>query len=190
MGSKTSAPRNYWRTIGYLPYALRRRFGYVRAPNAILDVWVVSPGGVGTTALMKHVSQFKRINAPDDSDSLKHLPRPLRLANEGDIRFLFISGPEDEIYNSLKRRGWLEDQAANLGAPLAVLLRGRMQKWALLRAVRRQRHAWEREAPKHMLSLDYRDLFEAGPTLAEYFGIADRAFVADYPQRKQRAVSA
>ncbi len=182
-----SADPGYWTKLGYLPFCLERRFGSAPAPAVLPEVWIVSPGGVGTTALMKHVGRFKRINAPDDSDQLKHLPRPPQLPNDADVRFLFISGNETDICRSLARRGWLEDQAANLGAPLALVLRGVMQKRALARAVRRQKRAWTTADLPRMLHLDYAEVFEAGPQLAAFLDITDPAFLRDYPQRRTRS---
>lgn len=181
----TSGP-SYWTTIGYLPFALRRRYGRVALPRPLPEVWVVSPGGVGTTALMAHLERFRRVNARDDSDGLKHLPRPPPLPEGAEMHFLFISGPEAEVCDSLARRGWLEDQAANLGAPLALLLRGRAQRRALARAIRRQRRCWTQAAPARTLHLDYDELWEAGPRIAAFLGIADPAFVAQFPARRAR----
>jgi hypothetical protein len=182
-----SASPSYWSTIGYLPYAFRRRFGRPRLPDVLPQVWVVSPGGVGTTALMQHLERFRRLNARDDSDGLKHLPRPPRLPPGADVRFLFISGSAVDIANSLARRGWLEDQAANLGAPLAVILRGGWQRRAFGRAVAHQHRAWADGGHPHVLHLAYDDLWDAGPRLAGFLGITDPAFVAEFPQRRSRS---
>jgi hypothetical protein len=178
---------NYWSTVGYIPYALRRRFGRPRLPDALPQVWVVSPGGVGTTALMQHLERFRRLNARDDSDGLKHLPRPPRLPPGANVRFLFISGPAEDVANSLARRGWLEDQAANLGAPLAVVLRGAAQRRVFARAVARQHRAWTTPARADVLHIPYAALWDAGPRLAEFLGITDHAFVADFPRRRSRS---
>jgi hypothetical protein len=177
---------SYRTSLGYLPFALRRRFGYVALPATLPEVWVVSPGGVGTTALMAHLERFARINARDDSDGLKHLPRPPRLPPGAAVRFLFISGPADAICDSLARRGWTEDQAANLGAPLALLLRGVPQRRALSNAIGRQRRAWTKAPLAPTLCVDYGELWEAGPRIAAFLGITDPAFVTGYPRRRPR----
>ncbi len=178
----------YWSTtVACLPFSLRRRFFAQTLPEPLPEVWVVSPGGVGTTTMMRHIARFRRTNAPDDSDQLKHLPRPPRLPRDGGARFLFITGPEDDIYASLARRGWIEDQAANLGAPLAVLSRGRLQRFFFIRAIRRQLRTWKARAPFDVLYLDYSEVFEAGPRIAAFLGITDAAFVARYPRRKNRS---
>ena len=189
----TSGPSD-WTTIGYLPFALRRRYGPVALPRPLPTVWVVSPGGVGTTALMAHLERFRRVNARDDSDGLKHLPRPPPLPEGAEVRVLFISGPEisgpeAEVCASLARRGWCEDQAANPGAPLALLRRGRAQRRALSRAIRRQRRCWTQAAPARTLHLDYDKVWEAGPRIAAFLGIADPAFVAEFPHRRPRTGS-
>lgn len=181
-----SAPPSYWTTIGYLPFALRRRLIRPPVPTPLPEVWVVSPGGVGTTALIRHVARFRRVNAADDSDMLKHLPRPPRLSAGAATRILFVSGPEADICASLDRRGWMADQAANLGAPLAVLLRGQLQRHAFIRAVRRQRQAWQAPPQAPVLHLDYADLFESGPRIAAFLDIADPAFLQDFPRRRTR----
>lgn len=184
---QTSPGPSVWESLGYLPFALRRRFLRPRLPDPLPEVWVVSPGGVGTTALMRHLERFRRINARDDSDGMKHLSRPPQLPVGADVRFLFISGPGQDVAQSLARRGWLEDQAANLGAPLAVVLRGRVQRRLFLRAVARQHAAWTGVSRPDVLHLDYDALWDAAPQLAEFLGIADPAFVAEFPVRRSRS---
>jgi hypothetical protein len=187
---QTSPGPSVLETLGYLPFALRRQFLRPRLPDPLPEVWVVSPGGVGTTALMQHLERFRRINARDDSDGLKHLPRPPQLPAGADVRFLFISGPGEDVAQSLARRGWLEDQAANLGAPLAVVLRGGVQRRLFLKAVARQHAAWTARPRRDVLHLGYDALWDAAPQLAAFLGISDPAFVAEFPVRRSRSAQA
>jgi hypothetical protein len=181
-------------SLGWLGFTLRRRLGLATSASPAPDnsaqawpeVWVVSPGGVGTTALIHHIAKFRRTNAPDDSDGRKHLPKPPRLRAGDATRFVFVSGDVDQIVQSLARRGWLTAQAANLGVVLGVLTRGAVQRRSLVRAVKRQAQAWQTGAPGPVIYLDYAELWDAGPQLAGFLGIGDPAFQASFPRRRAR----
>jgi len=80
-----------------------------------LELIIVSPGGVGTTFLIRHLSKFRKTNCPYDSDGLKHRVVPPKKLGELDVRVIFVDGQNEDIYYSLKRRCWLEMQSAKLG---------------------------------------------------------------------------
>lgn len=152
-----------------------------------LDAWVVSPGGVGTTTLMRHLARFVTLNDPDDTDRLKHWPRPPRSRLAGSkTKVLFVSGEVETIAASIERRGWTHIQSAKLASVPGVLLRGKTQQDAFRRAVARQQDSWSSLDISNVMTLAYDSLWEAGPVLAVHFGVTDQRFVNEFPKRRKR----
>ena len=80
-----------------------------------LDVWIVSPGGSGSTDLILYLNQILKTNDPKDGDLLKHktsIPRYL----DKNVKILFIYRDKEDIYDSLVRRNILRKQNYKLGA--------------------------------------------------------------------------
>jgi hypothetical protein len=80
-----------------------------------LDVWIVSPGGSGSTDLMLYLNKFFKTNSPKDQDLLKHkssIPQCL----DKNVKILFVYRDKEEIYDSLVRRNILRKQNYKLGA--------------------------------------------------------------------------
>ncbi len=166
--------------------AARRRFGSA-PPFEQLDAWVVSPGGVGTTALMSHVAAFLRVNELDDNDGLKHWPRPpLRRIEMSGTKVLFVTGDPAVICRSIKRRRWTATQAMKLGSLSAPLLSGWRQLRALHDAVEAQRKSWLALTSDRFRAIDYEAIWDSADMLADFFGVEDPAFVKDFPRRRSR----
>ena len=146
-----------------------------------LDLLVVSPGGVATTSLIRHLNDYLRVNWSDDSDGLKHLPRPPAQAPPT----LFIHGDPALVRASLSRRGWIDFQAAKLGSPMTVLLHGAARDRAFEGAVARQRRRWE--AAPRVLMLGYDEIWDRSAEIADFAGITDPEFLRRFPPRKPRA---
>jgi hypothetical protein len=101
------------------------------------DALIMSPGGVATTFLIDHVSQYISINDRNDSDWLKHLPYiPKSVAGK---RVLYIYGNAEQIYQSLKRREYRRIQAAKLGCPTCMLVSGKLHSWLIGNAINSQK---------------------------------------------------
>jgi len=80
-----------------------------------LDVWIVSPGGSGSTDLILYLNQILKTNDPKDRDLIKHknsIPRSL----DNNVKILFIYRDKKDVYDSLVRRGILRKQHYKLGA--------------------------------------------------------------------------
>ncbi|WP_164100402.1 hypothetical protein [Candidatus Laterigemmans baculatus] len=152
-----------------------------------LEGWIVSPGGVATTALLQHLSRFLTVNAVSDSDGLKHWPRPPQdWSALGGTRILFVSGDADVIYRSIRRRGWVEAQAAKLGCLTGVIARGDRQRRAFIAAVEAQKANWRAASSESLRFITYDTLWDSAEHLAAYFGIDDRRFVSEFPKQRAR----
>ncbi len=154
--------------------------------NCGLDVLVVSPGGVATTFLINYIGIYKNVNNIDDNDGLKHLPRPPINLENINLKVIFITGEPDEVYASIKRRGWLKEQGAKLGSVMSVLLWGRPQKYFFKRAVIAQEKHWRKSNLKGLLILDYNQIWDSIETISQFMGVNTDDFVNNFPSKKPR----
>jgi hypothetical protein len=151
-------------------------------PKTGLQGVVVSPGGVATTALMEHLQKFLPINCAHDKDGLKHMMAPAWAAA---LPCLYLTGSEDEIVASLRRRGYITIQIAKLGGLAGLFVRGRLQDIILKKLIRRQKANWA--AKPNCLVIGYDELWGAADEIARHFKITDERFFADFPQRRDRS---
>lgn len=68
-----------------------------------VEVMVSSPGGVGTSFLLTHLSKYKRTNNPSDKDRFKHIIFP-PLSHNKNIKYIYIFGsPIDSVISLFGR---------------------------------------------------------------------------------------
>lgn len=165
---------------------------YARPPATdALDAWIVSPGGVATTALMEHCAHFMTINDVSDKDGLKHWPRPPRnWALLGGKQVLFLWGNPEAIHKSIARRGWVEIQSCKLGSAMGVFAAGEHQRRAFIKAVESQQNSWLKLQRENFRAIHYEDIWDAANDLASFFDVADPRFVKQFPTRKARLSAA
>ena len=180
--------RNARYGLHLLRKSLRRRADKVGASElSELSCLVVSPGGVATTEFMKYLSLYLNLNSSDDLDGLKHLPIPPGCLEKNSIRIIFISGERESIYRSLRRRGYLAQQAAKLGSPISLLLPHPLKKFAFFRAIAKQEALWRSCACQdRILFVSFDELFESSVKIAAFLGVRDPRFVANFPKRRKR----
>lgn len=181
--------------------ALRRAFHY-RAPLMKLAVtrlaWsrgkrlvssppqvaVISPGGVATTMLISHLSTFLQVNASNDSDGIKHLPR--RPSNIRKV--IYLAGNTNDVVRSLNRRTYTNKQLAKLGSPIGLMFRGKTRDRQLAIAVRKQQHYFETDT-RSTLVIAYDELWDELPRIAEFLDIEPSAFARSFPPRRPRKLA-
>lgn len=149
---------------------------------------VVSPGGVGTTFLIKYLAGFVATNAHDDRDGLKHWPRPPTgdaLAKLPPI--LFVTGNPDTIVASIARRGWLTEQSSKLGSLAGTLRIRDAESGAFRKAVVAQMMAWTSCKSDRILVIDYDELWDRKAEIARHAGIDEADFSAGFPAREARS---
>lgn len=168
--------------------ALARRIA-PRFVRQSYDVVICSPGGVGTTFLMRHISKFRKTNDYFDEDSLKHLPTPPLFLRKNP-KMIFISGNSEQAMQSIIRRGWLSIQGAKLGC-IRCALSGDTEKSraAYIKAVHRQKENYEALQDK-VLFLDFEDIWSRKEDVAHFLGIEEAEFLSDFPERRERKTSA
>lgn len=177
-----------WRLVDtylrLLRIALMRRAGSYRVPKD-LQYLVVSPGGVGSTAFLRHLSSFGTCNAWNDADGLKHRPRPPRWIPP-ECRVVFIDGEADDIVASLMARGFHTAQAAKLGAVGYFFVPRQTWRLVLLkRAIFKQSLSWCAET-KQILVVDYDTMWNSAEQLGEFLGLSGTDFLLTFPAQRPR----
>lgn len=154
-------------------------------PEFLPEFLVVSPGGVATTMLIDYLSHYVSLNDKDDEDGLKHIPNLPRSIGDS-VKTIYVYGDSEDIYESIRRRGWVDLQGAKLGCPLCVLSRGHLQKKLFQRAVDRQIYYFL-NVKKNVMALRYEDIWDSTEEIRSYLGIEAPEFVESFPPRKQRS---
>lgn len=162
---------------------------WLPAPDEWPPVLVVSPGGVGTTFLMRHINRFVASNDIDDQDHLKHLPRPPDGLRGKDVAVIFVTGDKKTITASLKRRGFLDYHCCKLGAVRALLAKGETKDRLFVKAVEEQERRWANNGPPRFFLLHHDKIWDNVDKLAEFLKIDDPRFVEEFPPRKARKSS-
>jgi hypothetical protein len=179
----------YWkpvRLLGRIARTFKRKYMLPAVP-AETQVLVVSPGGVGTTMVLEHLQRFVRVNDPLDRDGLKHLPRPPRF-HSAQTRTIFLSGPADDIFDSLNRRGWVEGHGSLFGSFATVLSGPQRKRERFAAALARQHEAWSGHRGEIMF-IDYGELWERLPELERFLGLEQTEFLRTFPQRRRRTLA-
>ncbi|MCB5200652.1 hypothetical protein LGQ03_15545 [Loktanella sp. TSTF-M6] len=181
MQDQTAAPTR----MRLLAKALRRALWPQITPRRF-DVLVCSPGGVGTTFVMKHLHQFVKTNAAHDQDGLKHPARP-PLFLRGRPRILFIHGDPDVALRSIIRRGFFPYQAAKLGLPACVVLGDTpLGQRFYLRGQARQLARFKRYRGD-VLCVAFDEIWDRLDDIARFAGVDPATFARDFPPRRARA---
>ena len=173
---------------GRLSLALKRRLFAFPPPPRPPDLLIVSPGGVASSTLIKHISKYKSTNRSNDRDGLKHLPHPPKWL--GDVnKVIFVTGNPDKIVGSIKGRRWIRKQGAKLGSIGAAILPFPLNSRLFERAVRRQMSLWETwciENKGKSLLIDYDELWNSLNALAAFCEISDASFLDSFPPQARR----
>ena len=155
-------------------------------------ITVVSPGGVATTTLMRHISRFASLNSHADTDGLKHRPKPPERLHDGQ-RLLFLYGPLNKSIASLERRGWLRIQSAKLGSLIGAYsprsIRRRAFKYAAIAQIKKFQRA-QRDDDKKILCVSFDELWSRQSEIAHFLQIKDARFISEFPARRSREADA
>lgn len=172
---------------GHIIAGIRCLIARRRRPDTELDVLVVSPGGVATTALMEYLALFFKINSPHDLDGKKHLPAPPSWFLQSQTRVILLTGTESDIVFSLRRRGFLRIQAIKLGYSWAALISGKLLSSIISKAIRRQYCNWTNGVEQsRLLILDYNEIWSRSQDIAKFLGINSAQFLAAFPEQRTR----
>ncbi|MGB1251987.1 MAG: hypothetical protein ACPG8W_15325 [Candidatus Promineifilaceae bacterium] len=78
-----------------------------------VDTVIASSGGVGSSMLLTHLSQYRQTNLPSDDDGVKHSPLP-PMTKHPQARFVYIFGDPRLATLSLFRRNYQHGHSRKL----------------------------------------------------------------------------
>ena len=161
-------------------YALINRKLILSDKNPVcLDVLVVSPGGSGSTELIKHIAKYFDCNSLHDKDGLKHLPAPP--PPEIAKKILFVYRDFEEIRDSLKRRNSVHLQIKKLRSDGMFV--GSKAYWSLEVLIEMQARAFAQESRVETLFIHFSELFESAEKISDFLGNRE-GFVENFPKRR------
>jgi len=153
-----------------------------------LDVLVVSPGGVGTTALIDHCKNYLTINDRDNLDGLKHKIKPFKNFKK-ELKVIYIDGDSLDIYYSLKRRDYFQTQLLNFESLLGVISSRLVGVKKFEKLLKLHKQNWCNMTHENILFLNYENLFESSKKINSFLNIQESHFVETFPKRKKRIKS-
>jgi len=130
--------------------------------------------------LMRQVAEYIRINDEGNVDGLKHLEHP---PTNVPAIILVTADPETAV-DSLDRRGFLDHQLANFGRPLTLFLSKTAKKNTLKKDILSQKRRFSQRT--NVLVVDYEEIWNRLPEIADFAGISSRKFVENFPPRRAR----
>tara|TARA_B100000989_G_scaffold24683_1_gene15984 strand:+ start:1389 stop:1937 length:549 start_codon:yes stop_codon:yes gene_type:complete len=145
------------------------------------DVLVISTGGVATTTLIKYIKLFSNVNCENDSDGLKHLIQPPEVDFKK-TKIIYITGSDEKIFNSLKRRNIFNEQMMKLGCPLSFFFTGRLEKYFFSKCIKRQKKNFYNN--DKILTLMFDEIWDKKESIKNYLDIDSKLFLEEFPSKK------
>ena len=176
----------------FLKLSLRQRFNERQLEKIKnFDCWVVSPGGVGTTALIGFLKEHILLNHQHDEDGLKHSICPPKNLNKK-LKVIFVTGKEKEVINSLKRRfqpdgrSYFEHHFEKFESLAYLLNHNFKSEKRFIKLMQKQKQNWENNVEKeNFLITNYDVLFESGERIINFLNLK-KNIAKDFPKRSNR----
>lgn len=153
----------------------------IKTSNIKLNKLIISPGGVGTTFLIDHISNYTSVNKANDIDNLKHL---IDITIDDDTKVIFIHGNIDDIYKSINRRGWLKKQTSKLGCIFCSFIPNKYLESIFKKKIEKQIKNFKNK--KNVLNIEYDEIWDNKQLIKDYFKIESKEFIQNFPERKKR----
>jgi hypothetical protein len=158
-----------------------------------IEFAVVSPGGVATTSLIHFFARNHTVNAPNDEDSLKHMPVPPVSFNPA-FKYIHVFGDPVDATLSLFRRRFQELQSKKLqrGTKLRnpIPLEMSVEEYAYLgRDLLQFENFFDNYYSKHLLYptlfIRYERLWDNLEMIREFLGLPEEE-IALFPPKWER----
>ena len=149
--------------------------------DTVLDLLIVSTGGVATTTLINYLKLYKKVNDENDGDGYKHLNK-FPLIGKKELKILYIYGNYEKIYNSLKRRDIFQFQMVKLGCPFCYLFRGLLEKFFFKFCIDRQ--IKEFKGRENVYVLKFENIWKNKDKLKKFLEIENDEFIKKFPLKK------
>ena len=152
-----------------------------------LDLLVCSPGGVATSALMNHLSNYVLVNSPGDVDGLKHLTSPSKVTNVP--RILYLTGEVQPAIASLRRRGYLLPHVVKLGGWKSIPFTFFPSIWEarVAKLMGKQLAEFCRLPKQSCLVVPYELIWDRTEEIATFLGLERSDFSSTFPPKRVRA---
>lgn len=155
--------------------------------GAKVGAHVVSPGGVASSMLLRHISGFIDSNLPNDADGLKHLPR-FKQVPAGSDKVIYLAGNPLSVIKSLERRGYhrLHIIKLGLGPRLAAT---KLWRPVLYGLIIRQHVSFKIASmlnPRKVLVVSHDELWEKKDQIGQFLELKDHKFTNTFPEKKRR----
>lgn len=175
-------------TIRLIDHFLWRNlaFHHFKEYKKIPEILVVSPGGVATTMLIKHIRSFIKINCENDTDYLKHIPTIPKNFIKKKIKIIYIYDNKEVILNSLERRSYLTRQIIKLGGILEFFTNFFNKRNLCKKYIEYQINHFIKSEYPYLLILKYEDIWNEKKTIMKFIGISDLNFLNKFPEKRNR----
>lgn len=152
-----------------------------------LKVHVISPGGVATTMLLKHITSYIEANLHNDGDGLKHLPR-FRDVPVGSEKIVYLAGNPFTIIRSLERRQYHSVHILKLGLGPRFAA---TEFWrpVLFGLIIRQYCSFKIASilkPYKVMMISYSELWNRLEDIRLFLHLEDPDFTHSFPSKKDR----
>lgn len=162
------------------------------------EVVVTSFGGVGTSFILKFLSDYKNSNDPTDKDGFKHLPIP-PISFNPDARFVYIFGNPTLSVISLFKRNYHYEQSIKLqryfGKRISPIPKNMtLNNYASIGAdkffFRDHFYNWYKDSylVHPTIFIRYESIYENITTLCNFLSLPTTA-ISNFPKKKSRSSS-
>ncbi len=150
---------------------------------------ICSPGGVGTTFLMRFFNNYVQTNDPFDKDGLKHLPAPPQNIAPSARAAFILSDPVSAVL-SIYAREFAEQHSIKLGSRSLVIpqsLEEYAQEGRDHLGLETQFNLWRNPSRRSypVLFIRYESIWEQLEQLYHFFGVAENELQL-FPRQKTR----
>jgi len=158
---------------------------------------ITSPGGCGSISLMKYLENYGKTNLYFSKKykifGLGHIYKPSSFLIKKNIKIIIIKRDYEEIYNSLKSRGFLRNSLSMLGDPfpfiyLNIFKNEKKYKKRYMRYLKNFFLNWKKYNKKNIFELEYPKFFldfNCQKKLKSFLNIKDQNFLKNFPKFKK-----
>ena len=161
------------------------------------DFLVVSPGGCGSVTLIKYLENFGKSNLYFEKKykifGLGHIYKPSNFLFKNKVKILIIKRDFEEIYESMKSRGFIRNSLNTFGDTLPfvymnILKNEKRLKKKYLIYLKKFYSNWKQYNKDLMFEVDYHQLYrdlDCRIKIKEFLSIKNDIFLNEFPKFKK-----
>ena len=162
-------------------------------PENKLDCIINHPGGCGGVTLSKHINQFQYTNYHIEKEygyqkAIAHLIKPPSVFYKKKIKVIILKRDLNEIYNSLKKRGFLRNSLVWYGDLLPFRFFNNDEKKLkekFIGYLEKFYENWEKYPDSLKIVINYPNIFQSTDdqnSLKLFLNIKDQKFIENFPK--------